>query len=188
LNVPYDEAYEPILLALVAALLALGRKPRCTVELEDRGEGRARRILELLESTAVSFHDLSRTGTPVRFNMPFELGLAFGLAARRGRHRLYVLETERGRLEETLGDLRGTEAYVHRGRPELAASCVLDVLGSSRRDPPPREVHLLTEALGRVASELKRAYGRDVIFFPAPFRRLLAAGTELAHRGGFIPA
>jgi hypothetical protein len=188
LNVPYDAGYEPILLALLAALLALGRKPRATLEVEDRGEARPRRILQVLESTAVSFHDLSRAAGPARFNMPFELGLAFSFAVRTRRHRLYVLEAERGRLEETLSDLKGTEAYVHQGRPELAASCVLDVLGSARRDPSPREVRLLADALGRVAAELKKAYGRDTVFFPAPFRQLLAAGTELAYRAGFIPA
>jgi hypothetical protein len=188
LNVPYDPDYEPIFLALVAALLALGRKPRCTLEVEDRGQGRPRRILDLLEATAVSFHDLSRIDAPSRFNMPFELGLAFGLAAYGRRHRLYVLEAERGHLERTLSDLKGAEAYVHHGRPEGVISCVLDVLGSPRRDPNPRAVRRLAVALGRVAGELKKAYGRETIFFPAPLRQLLAAATLLAARAGFIPA
>ena len=123
LNVPYDAEYEPILLALLAALLALGRKPRATLEVEDRGEARPRRILEVLESTAVSFHDLSRAGASARFNMPFELGLAFSFAARTRRHRLYVLQAERGRLEETLSDLKGAEAVLavlSRSSPDVA--------------------------------------------------------------------
>jgi hypothetical protein len=89
LNVAYDRQYEPIFVALVAALLALGRKPRCILQILDSGEGRPKRIFRLLEGCAVSLHDLSRVHPPVRFNMPFELGMALALRRYRtvdGRH------------------------------------------------------------------------------------------------------
>jgi hypothetical protein len=186
LNVPYDSDYEPIFIALVAALLALGRKPRCTIELQDRGQGRPRRILRLLESAAVSLHDLSRVQPPARFNMPFELGLAFALRHHGKRHQWYILEDRIGRLDRTLSDLKGSEQHFHRGRPKLAVSCVLDVLGTTGRDPDPQRILRMAAKLKTVATELKRRYGRRDIFYAAPFRKFMAAGTELAERAGFI--
>lgn len=79
LNVPYSPSYERTLLALTAALVAIGRVPRLTFQLPDGGQGRLQRIFALLRSCRVSLHDLSAVGLPVRFNMPFELGLACAL-------------------------------------------------------------------------------------------------------------
>ena len=188
LNVPYDRDYEPIFIALVAALLALGRKPRCTLELKDRGQGRPKRICQLLEGTGVSLHDLSRVQPPARFNMPFELGLAFALRKYRRRHQWYILEDRIGRLDRTLSDLKGTEQHFHGGRPRLAISSVLDVLGTTRKAPDPERIRTLADELDRVANALKRRYGRRDIFYPAPFRQFMAAGTERARTAGFIRA
>lgn len=186
LNIPYDSAYEPIFIGLVAALLALGRKPRCTLELKDRGQGRPRRIFQLLETASVSFHDLSRVQPPPRFNMPFELGLAFALKKYRGRHQWYIFEDRIGRLDRMLSDLKGTEQHFHHGRPRPAISCVLDVLGTPHKDPDPRRVARLATDLSAVAKDLKKRYGRRDIFYPAPFRQFMAAGIERARAEGFI--
>jgi hypothetical protein len=80
LNVPFDESYEPLFVALISALVALGRIPRCVLELPEMGSGRLARILQLIRSCSISIHDLSRVGLPVRFNMPFELGIAVALS------------------------------------------------------------------------------------------------------------
>src|SRR4051812_36698161 len=86
LNVPYSPSYEKLLVALTAALVAVGRRPRLTFEIADGGQGRFRRIFALLKSCRVSIHDLSAVGLPVRFNMPFELGLACAIQEQGARH------------------------------------------------------------------------------------------------------
>src|SRR3989442_7239355 len=87
LNVPYDDEYEHLYVALVAGLVAFGLNPRATLELPGP-ERRLSRILRLLKSCRYSFHDLSRVqlshGAP-RFNMPFELGVAVGGGPHRPR-------------------------------------------------------------------------------------------------------
>lgn len=186
LNVPYDPAYEPIFIALVAALLALGRKPRCTLELTDRGQGRPTRIFGLLEQSRVSFHDLSRVGLPARFNMPFEFGLAYALNRYWGRHDWYVLEARAFRIQKTLSDLKVTEEHEHRNRPTIAISCVLDALGTPRRDPDPRAVNKLRQKMSVVAAEVKHQYRRPTIFYRAAFRQFLTVSMALARRAGFI--
>jgi hypothetical protein len=76
LNVPYDDEYQSFFVTLVATLVLLGQTPRCVLEIQETGAGRLARIFDLLRSCGVSIHDLCRVGTPVRFNMPFELGMA----------------------------------------------------------------------------------------------------------------
>jgi hypothetical protein len=87
LNIPFDTSYEPLFIALISALVAIGRTPRCVLEVPEQGEGRLRRIFDLIRRCHVSVHDLSRVGLPVRFNMPFELGLAFALRRMNGQSR-----------------------------------------------------------------------------------------------------
>ena len=79
LNVPFDRAYESLFVALVGTLVFVRMRPRCVLEVRETGEGRLARIFELMRSCRVSIHDLTRAGTPSRFNMPFELGLAYAL-------------------------------------------------------------------------------------------------------------
>src|SRR3990172_12063815 len=85
LNVPFDHAYEPLFIALVVALVSIGRKPHCVLEIPEHGQGRLKRIINHLKSCSVSIHDLSRVGNPARFNMPFELGLAYAIRSTTAR-------------------------------------------------------------------------------------------------------
>jgi hypothetical protein len=83
LNIPYDAAFENLLLAYIAAISAFGFAPRATLGIPFNG--RLDRILSLIAESEYSIHDLSRVQvdrirprTP-RFNMPFELGLTVAL-------------------------------------------------------------------------------------------------------------
>ena len=95
LNVPFDKGFERLFVSLVAAIVALGRTPRCVLEVAERGDGRLNRIHELIQKCRVSIHDLSRIGTPVRFNMPFELGLAYSLMKMGGNHDFIITQVYR---------------------------------------------------------------------------------------------
>src|SRR2546421_6737362 len=79
INAPFDPSYESLFVTLVGALVFLGQEPHCVLEVPEKGEGRLARIFDLMHSCRLSIHDLSRVGTPARFNMPFELGLACAL-------------------------------------------------------------------------------------------------------------
>ena len=121
LNIPYDndELSELLLIAFTAALVALGRKPHLTFELPDGGAGRMRRIFSLLRSCPVSFHDLSAVSLPVRFNMPFELGLTLTWARLNpGQHSWFVFESRERRVQKSLSDLNGTDPNIHDGTVE----------------------------------------------------------------------
>ncbi len=71
-NVPFDATYEPLFVTLVGTLVFLGQQPYCVLEVREKGDGRLNRILDLMRTCRMSVHDLRRTGTPVRLNMPFD--------------------------------------------------------------------------------------------------------------------
>lgn len=121
LNVPYDAGFEKLLLAYIAAISAFGFTPRATLEIPF-GLRRLDRILALIHASRYSVHDLSRVQldknaprTP-RFNMPFELGLTVALESiGRQDHDWVVRETIPRRIQKSLSDLDGTDAYTHGG-------------------------------------------------------------------------
>src|SRR5262249_22904383 len=80
INVPFDDAYDPLLEALVFVIQASGYKVRCALEESDSGDIRLDRLVRLIAESPRSIHDLSRIeiGELPRFNMPFELGMTMG--------------------------------------------------------------------------------------------------------------
>jgi hypothetical protein len=80
INCPFDEAYEPILQAILFCVVFLGFYPRIARERNDSAEVRVEKITSLIEASKYSIHDLSRAqaakkGEFYRLNMPFEYGI-----------------------------------------------------------------------------------------------------------------
>ena len=189
LNVPFDRGYEPIFIALIASLMAIGRTPRSVLEIAETGQGRLRRILKQIEACRVSLHDLSRVGNPSRLNLPFELGIAYALRWFHGSSRRYLfvlLESEPHRLSRTLSDMAGHDPLIHYGKPMGAITSVLDSLGAGGGDPSAQEVHWLWKRLMKAARVLKEQQQRDSVFSRTMFRLLVAAAAELATEAGMI--
>ena len=191
LNVPFDNAYEPLFIALIASLTSIGRIPRCVLEIPELGQGRLSRIIKQMGSCAVSIHDLSRVGAPARFNMPFELGLAYTIrnsTLPESPYHFILLESVPHRLQHTLSDMSGHDPYIHLSKPLGVIACILDALGTGSSAVAAPEVHLMWRRLMRAGRRLKHNEGRDTIYTASLFRRLTGAATELAVREGFIVA
>jgi hypothetical protein len=104
LNIPYDEAFEELFLAYIVGLTQLGLRINATLAVPN--QGRLERIVELIEASDFSIHDLSRIqlsrGIP-RFNMPVELGLAlYRSRVTRQKHRVYIFESKAYRARNPL--------------------------------------------------------------------------------------
>jgi len=189
LNVPFDVSYEPVFLGIIASLVSLGRTPRCVLEIADSGQGRLRRILNLMESCRVSIHDLSRVGGPARFNMPFELGLVYAMRAYRSTQNRYlfvILESTPHRLSRTLSDMAAHDPAIHHGTGRGAIRAVLHSLGTPSIGPFPEDVDSLYTKLGKVARELKRRDRTPSLFTRGTFLRTVAAATTLASQASLI--
>ena len=183
LNVPFDSSYEKQFLALIATLIALGRRPRCVLELPDGGEGRLNRIISHIQSCRVSLHDLSRA---TRLNMPFELGIACAVARLNSQHDFYVLQREDCRLDRKLSDLKGVDHSTHHGTIRGTIGCVLDVLHSIQDNPDIKSAYSLYRDLDQLARALKRSYRKKHIFTRSMFGQLVIGAATLAQEGGLI--
>lgn len=189
LNVPFDRSYEPVFLGIISALVSLGRTPRCVLEIADRGQGRLRRILELMQSCRVSLHDLSRVGGPARFNMPFELGLAYAMRVYRSpenRYLFVILESTPHRLSRTLSDMAAHDPAIHEGTGRGAVRAVLNSLGTPSVGPFPEDVDSLYRKLSKVVRELKRRDRTPTVFKRGTYLRTVAAATALATQASLI--
>lgn len=185
LNVPYDTRYEQNFLALIAALISIGRIPRCAVEEPVLGRNRMDRIFKLITSCDVSIHDLCRVTLPPRFNIPFELGIAFALGKLQG-HKFIVLESRRHRMDVNLSDLKGVDPLVHANSPRKIVSCVLSELGSTRGAPDMEQVMRIFHHLRQVAPKLKRSHKGSKVFYRPIFNALITLAAEQAVARGLI--
>lgn len=190
LNVPFDKGYEPQFVALVATMIAIGRNPRCVLELAEVGVGRLPRLLDQIRSCKVSVHDLSRVGSPARFNMPFELGLACAVANLElgAGYEFILLERKPYRLQRTLSDLNGRDPYIHGGSISGTIASVLDALRPSAGGPSFDEAMRFYRDMAVIGTELKRRARARSLFTRSIFIDLVATGVVRAQDIGYIKA
>lgn len=136
INCPYDDAYLPLLKALIYTIKACGFNPRIALERFNSAEVRLEKIKQLIEESCYSVHDLSRikaatAGEYFRLNMALELGMDIGC---RDYHpdpsfrdkKLLVLENERFSVQKGLSDLSFGDCKSHEGSGEKLVKCVRD--------------------------------------------------------------
>lgn len=133
INCPFDEDYAPILQATIFVVTVLGFNARLATERSDGGETRISKIIELIESSRYSIHDLSRCqarrkGEYFRLNMPFELGIDFGcrqfFGEGRESKRFLILEEKPFRFHAAISDLSGCDIEHHGARYDRAMTKV----------------------------------------------------------------
>jgi hypothetical protein len=117
INCPFDEEYKPLFRPLVFTCIYCNLKP-LVAQLNDSGKNRLERIIELMQIADFSIHDISRMestsiGELARFNMPFELGIEFGLRQCESNHLKHrsslVIDVDPYRYKKALSDLAGCD-------------------------------------------------------------------------------
>jgi hypothetical protein len=187
LNIPYDAAFENLLLAYIAAISAFGFTPRATLEIPFNR--RLDRILSLIEQSEYSIHDLSRVQldraipcTP-RFNMPFELGLTVALkSAKVPNHAWVVCETMRRRINKSLSDLDGTDPYIHGGTIQGVFREMCNVFVRGRRNPTVADMMEIYRTLRSELKNILRQAGADSPFNARAFQDLCTVASAAANR------
>ncbi len=125
INCPFDTQYRPSFEALIFTISACGYRARCALEEDDSGDIRFDKLCRLIEQCDRSVHDLSRIELGKddlpRFNMPFELGLAFGAKRFGGKRQrvktALIMVAEPYRLPAYLSDLGGNDIAAHHRDP-----------------------------------------------------------------------
>lgn len=121
INCPFDSTYKPMLNALLFAARFYGLKVNIASFDTDSKSNRLERIIELMKDSKYSIHDLSRLRSEkrrefYRMNMPFELGLDYGIG---GNEKVFLIfENEPYKLKIALSDINGWDVRPHHNNPE----------------------------------------------------------------------
>lgn len=187
LNIPYDEEFKRLYLAYIAGLFQLRLVPFITAGMPG-GERRLDRILSLIQSCRFSIHDLSRVElsqsppeTP-RFNMPLELGLTITWAKMHpARHTWFLWESTPRRVQKSMSDLDGTDAYIHFGTVEGVLS---ELRNAFVRPGAPTFPTMLTafRTLEASADRIMAEAGTGNLYAASVFRDLCFAAEDIARR------
>jgi hypothetical protein len=140
INCPFDDQYQPLLHAIVFAVLDCGFFARSALEVDDGGEVRIHKIKQIIRECRIGIHDISRVeldpvnGLP-RCNMPLELGLflgaqAFGSGKQREKRAL-ILDSERWRYQTFCSDIAGQDIRAHGNDPARAIAAVRAMLATA---------------------------------------------------------
>jgi hypothetical protein len=184
-NAPFDSAYEPLFVTLIGMITFLDYNPHCVLEVRETGEGRLQRIYDLMRTCRISIHDMSRIGAPVRFNMPFELGLAVSLKlAEPQEYEVIVLDSVAHRMDRRLSDFKGRDLFIHHGTCDGMIAALLDAFQSQRSDAS--ELRKGARDLRTYARNIKRALRAETIFHPHLFQHLIKAALKIATERGFL--
>lgn len=169
INCPFDGDCRPTLEAILFCLVDSGFLPRLASERLDSGEVRLDKIVELMRECRYSIHDLSRVqataaGEYSRLNMPFELGIDFGLAQAGdetlARKRLLVIAADPYEYQVALSDIAGWDIRAHEDKYDQAIRAVRNWLAS---------MSLTEKAASRIVGEY-------IAFQEWDYERLLAGG------------
>lgn len=121
INCPFDDGYLPLLRALLFVARFYGLEIKIASSELDSKSNRLTRIIALMRESKYSVHDLSKMrsnqeGEYYRMNMPFELGLDYGIG---GDEKVFLIfENEPYKLKIALSDINGWDVRPHLDKPE----------------------------------------------------------------------
>lgn len=132
INCPFDDKYFELREVLVFTIIYFGFIPRLGLESSDSGEYRLEKIIALIEESQYSIHDLSRLqaetiGEISRLNMPFELGLDYGLRRFNTDYsdkRSLILSTNPFDYRQAISDINGADIKNHDDDLVTMISCL----------------------------------------------------------------
>jgi hypothetical protein len=172
LNIPYDGPFENLYLAYIVGLTQLGLRINATLAVPN--QGRLETIIDLIEQSNFSIHDLSRIelskGIP-RFNMPVELGLAlYRSKVTHGLHRVYIFESKRYRAQRSTSDVNGIDPQIHGGTPKGIMSGLRNIFRQPGDVTTVPEMLASYRAVKRKLPELRRNAGGQSLFEASLFK------------------
>ena len=150
INCPFDKTYiDNLLKPMLYVIVKNGFIPRLSLEVSDSGQVRLQKITEIIKSCKYSIHDLSivkskRANEFSRMNMPFELGIDYGLRnsgiGKLDEKQFLILEAIRYDYMKAISDINGFDIKVHGNETEKIFECIYswlsETLNIRKQDPP----------------------------------------------------
>ncbi|MBL7760169.1 MAG: hypothetical protein JNK08_05675 [Sediminibacterium sp.] len=150
INCPFDKSYiDDILKPILYVLVKNGFNPRLSLEVSDSGQVRLQKITGIIKTCKYSIHDLSIVKSKkakefARMNMPFELGIDYGLRnsgiSKLGEKKFLILEAVKYDYMKAISDINGFDIKVHSNETEKIFDCLYSWLSETlkihKQDPP----------------------------------------------------
>lgn len=150
INCPFDTSYiNDLLKPMIYVILKNGLSPRLALEVSDSGQIRLEKITEIIKSCKYGIHDLSLVKSKkakefARMNMPFELGIDYGLRksgiAPLNTKQFLILEAHKFDYQKAISDINGFDIKVHDNKTQKLFECLYswssETLKINRQDPP----------------------------------------------------
>jgi hypothetical protein len=150
INCPFDTSYiNDLLKPMIYLIVRIGYIPRLSLEVSDSGQIRLEKITDIIKNCKYSIHDLSlvksiKAKEFARMNMPFELGIDYGL--RKGgikpldSKQFLILEAVKYDYMKALSDINGFDIKVHGNNTEKLFENLYkwssETLKINKQDPP----------------------------------------------------
>ena len=150
INCPFDKTYiNDILKPILYVKIKNGFTPRLSLEVSDSGQIRLEKITNIIKSCKYSIHDLSivkskKAKEYARMNMPFELGIDYGLRksglVSLNEKQFLILEAVKYDYMKAISDINGFDIKVHNNTSEKIFVCMYswfsETLKIRKQDPP----------------------------------------------------
>jgi len=131
INCPFDNQYiADLLKPMLYAVLDFGFEPQLALIRSDSGENRLNKIVELIQKSENSIHDLSRIKSLkareyYRLNMSFELGIDYGIKISTMLNKKFlILEAKKYEYQKALSDINGWDIKCHNNNTDEIIKCI----------------------------------------------------------------
>ena len=150
INCPFDTNYiNDLLKPMMYVIVRNGFNPRLSLEVSDSGQVRLAKITDIIRNCKYSIHDLSivkskKANEFARMNMPFELGIDYGLRNSGinplDSKQFLILEATKYDYMKAISDINGFDIKVHDNKAEQLFECLYtwfsETLKINKQDPP----------------------------------------------------
>ena len=141
-NAPFDDlSLKRIVMPMLFTIIVNGYEPELALENNNCGQLRLDKIFKLIKRSELSIHDLSilgidKTTKLARMNMPFELGIDYGLNIEKGK-KIFVMGDSRYDYMKAISDLNGIDIANHSNNTLGVIGCVARFLNPKEIDKQP---------------------------------------------------
>jgi len=134
INCPLDKDYiNDLLKPILYIIVQNDFNPRLALEISDSSQFRLNKIIQIIKECKYSIHDLSKVksikkGEFARMNMPFELGIDYGIKNMNdedlSKKQFLILEAVKYDYMKALSDINGLDIKVHENKTINIFECL----------------------------------------------------------------
>ncbi len=175
INSPFDVTYiNDILKPMMYVIIKNGFNPRLSLEVSDSGQVRLEKITDIIKNCKYSIHDLSIVKSKkakefARMNMPFELGIDYGLRKSGidllNTKQFLILEATKYDYMKAISDINGFDIKVHSNDTEKLFDCLYswtsETLKINKQDPPLKMFYDFVDYNTSLFEEKLKEYGKE---------------------------